>query len=357
MKVAPVMEAIEAHCDSSGQAVRQVLVHTGQHYTPELSRLLFDDLGLPVPDINLNVGSGSHGAQTGKVMIAFEEVLEKERPDIMVVVGDVNSTIACALDAVKLGIPVAHVEAGLRSFDRRMPEEINRILTDQISDWLFTTEAGARDNLLREGIAADRIHFVGNVMIDTLLKHREKAMARDMPTRVGCAPGGYGVVTLHRPSNVDDPCSLRNLVSLLVRISRELPLVWPVHPRTQHKIDTLGLSNLLDGSDIRLLEPQGYLDFMSLTANARVVLTDSGGVQEETTILGVPCITMRENTERPVTISQGTNVLTGTDPDAVWDAFMHHPAYAGVRVEPPPLWDGQAGLRIARTLMASASHS
>ena len=345
------MEAIESHCATTQQPVQQILVHTGQHYTPELSKLLFDDLGLPVPDINLNIGSGSHGAQTGKVMIAFEEVLVEQKPDVMVVVGDVNSTIACALDAVKLGVPVAHVEAGLRSFDRQMPEEINRILTDQISDWLFTTEEGARDHLLREGIAEDKIHFVGNVMIDTLLIHREKAMQSPVLGNIGHQPGSYAVATLHRPSNVDDPCNLKKLVNLLIRVSQEVPLVWPVHPRTRQKLDSAGLMACLEPAAITLMEPQGYLDSMCLTANARVVLTDSGGVQEETTILRVPCITMRENTERPVTIHQGTNVLAGTDPDAVWDAFLNHPAYDGEDIEPPRYWDGQAGARIAQILM------
>ena len=352
MKVAPVIEALSAHSEASGIGVEQRLVHTGQHYTPELSKLLFDDLGLPKPDINLNVGSGSHGEQTGRVMVAFDEVLEQEQPDLIVVVGDVNSTIACALDAAKRGIKVAHVEAGLRSFDRSMPEEINRVLTDQISDWLFTTEESAAENLRREGIEGDSVHFVGNVMIDTLLKHRDRALARRLPEQLGLENGGYGVVTLHRPSNVDDPCALRELIALLSRVSNELPLVWPMHPRTQARIESAGLADPIGRANIQVLPPQGYLDFMSLTANARTVLTDSGGIQEETTILNVPCITMRENTERPVTISEGTNVLAGTDGEAIWDAFMNHPCHERAHAEAPKFWDGRAGERIARILLS-----
>ena len=351
MKVAPLIEAIAAEAIVCKKAIEQVLVHTGQHYSPELSKLLFDELGLPKPDINLNVGSGDHGAQTGRVMIAFEDVLKFQRPDLVIVVGDVNSTIACALVAAKMGIRIAHVEAGLRSFDRAMPEEINRILTDQISDLLFTTEEGATSNLLREGIAGHRIHFVGNVMIDTLLKHREAALSRRTHERFGLTSGEYGVVTLHRPSNVDDACGLRSLISVLLKISQELPLLWPLHPRTKHRIAELGLAQALAEGSITLAEPQGYLDFICCTANARMVLTDSGGVQEETTILGVPCITMRDNTERPVTVSHGTNVLAGTQPDAIWETFKNHPYINGIQTVAPTYWDGQAATRIARILL------
>lgn len=351
MKVAPLIEAMTACSVAHQRPLEQVLVHTGQHYTPELSKLLFDELGLPKPDINLNVGSGSHGSQTGKAMIAFEEVLKEHHPDLMLVVGDVNSTIACALDAAKLGIPVVHVEAGLRSFDRTMPEEINRILTDQISDWLFTTEENARQNLLREGIDDHKIHFVGNVMIDTLLKHRDTALARRTHEQFDLASGRYGVVTLHRPSNVDDACGLRALVSVLLRISQELPLLWPMHPRTKHRIEELGLKPMISRGCIKLVEPLGYLDFICCTANARIVLTDSGGVQEETTILGIPCVTMRENTERPVTVTDGTNVLAGTDPEAIWRAFMHHPHAGQGATRTPKLWDGKAAQRIAEILL------
>jgi len=352
MKVAPLIEAMSARAASRSLDLKQVLVHTGQHYTPELSKLLFDELGLPKPDINLNVGSGSHGSQTGKVMIAFEEVLKDHKPDMMLVVGDVNSTIACALDAAKLGIPVIHVEAGLRSYDRAMPEEINRILTDQISDWLFTTEENARSNLLREGIDDARIHFVGNVMIDTLLKHRAQALKRETHLQFGLQSGRYGVVTLHRPSNVDDPCGLRALIGVLLRVSEELPLLWPLHPRTKSKISELGLEPMISRGRITLVEPLGYLDFVCCTANACMVLTDSGGVQEETTILGIPCVTMRENTERPVTVTDGTNVLAGTDPEAIWQAFAHHPHAGKGITRVPKLWDGKAAERIADILLA-----
>jgi len=351
MKVAPLIEAMKASALVRKVPLTQVLVHTGQHYSPELSNLLFNELGLPKPDINLNVGSGSHGAQTGRVMIAFEEVLKEHRPDRMLVVGDVNSTIACALDAAKMGIPIVHVEAGLRSFDRTMPEEINRILTDQISDWLFTTEESARANLLREGIDGSRIHFVGNVMIDTLLKHRKTALLKRTHESFGLNTGAYGVVTLHRPSNVDDPCDLRALISVLLQISRELPLLWPLHPRTKHQIEELHLKPLLERGCIRPVEPLGYLDFVCCMANARMVLTDSGGVQEETTILGIPCITMRENTERPVTVSEGTNVLAGTRPEAIWRAFTRHPHADRTINKVPKFWDGKAADRIAEILL------
>lgn len=351
MKVAPLIEAMSTTAKERNKPLEQILVHTGQHYTLELSKLLFEELGLPKPDINLNVGSGSHGAQTGKVMIAFEEVLRDQRPDMMLVVGDVNSTIACALDAAKMSIPIVHVEAGLRSFDRSMPEEINRILTDQLSDWLFTTEENARQNLLREGIDDHKIHFVGNVMIDTLLKHKDAALHKRTHEQYGLKAGGYGVVTLHRPSNVDDPCGLRALITVLMRVSKDLPLLWPLHPRTKQKIEELGLRPLLARGGITLVEPLGYLDFICCTANARIVLTDSGGVQEETTILGIPCVTMRENTERPVTVTDGTNVLAGTDPGAIWKAFAQHP-HAGKGVtRTPRLWDGNAARRIAEILL------
>jgi UDP-N-acetylglucosamine 2-epimerase (non-hydrolysing) len=346
MKVAPIIAALARR---QAAPIRQVLVHTGQHYSPEMSDLFFRELGLPDPDINLEVGSGSHAQQTARIMEAFEPVLVAERPDAVLVVGDVNSTIACALVATKLGVRVVHVEAGLRSFDRTMPEEVNRVLTDQISDLLFTTEAEAATNLAREGIAGERVRFVGNVMIDTLLRHRERALARptlaEVVPGVRLARGGYGIVTLHRPSNVDDDATLAPLLAVLADIARELPLVFPVHPRTRGSIERLGgqLGNL------HLVPAQGYLDFLNLMANARLVLTDSGGVQEETTILGVPCLTLRENTERPVTISHGSNVLVGTQPQAIRAA-----ATAALAATPrdvrPPLWDGQAGERIAEVL-------
>ncbi len=331
------------------RTIQQVLVHTGQHYSPEMSDLFFKELGLPQPDINLEVGSGTHGRQTGRIMEAFEAVLEHERPDAVLVVGDVNSTIACAMDATKMGTRVIHVEAGLRSFDRSMPEEVNRVLTDAISDLLFTTEAGAQANLAAEGIHGDKVELVGNVMIDTLMRHRANALLR--PTLSAAVPGvqlasgGYGVVTLHRPSNVDDPVVLRALLDALATIARDLPLVFPMHPRTQGHVRGLGMP--LQG--IHLIEPQGYLDFLNLMANARLVMTDSGGIQEETTILGVPCLTLRENTERPITISHGTNTLVGTNPAAILAAARAAPVERSGVV--PPMWDGHAGDRIAARLV------
>ena len=350
MKVAPVMAAIAGQ----GAGITQVLVHTGQHYSPEMSALFFRDLGLPQPDINLEVGSGSHGQQTARIIEAFEGVLEAQRPDAILVVGDVNSTIACALDAAKLGIRVVHVEAGLRSFDRTMPEEINRVLTDAISDLLFTTEESADRNLAAEGVSAERVVMVGNVMIDTLLQHRAAALARPtlrelIPNSV-LQPGGYGVMTLHRPAAVDSMQVLGPLLGALLTIARDLPLVFPVHPRTRANIARFGLLPEGQSSGILLVEPQGYLDFLNLTANARVVLTDSGGIQEETTILGVPCLTLRGNTERPVTITHGTNRLVGVEPEDILRAYAELNAGPVREVRQPPLWDGSAGRRIATKL-------
>ena len=310
MKIAPLYEAMTAH-----PGIEPALVHTGQHYDARMSDLFFNHLGLPKPDVYLGVGSGGHGEQTGKVMIAFEETLREVEPDLVLVVGDVNSTIACGLDAVKLGIRLVHVEAGLRSFDRGMPEEVNRVLTDQISDYLFTTERGALENLRREGIPAERVHFVGNVMIDSLLKHREKAAASSVLEDLDLAPRGYALVTLHRPSNVDDPEVFGRLLEVLGTISLRVPVVFPMHPRSRARIDQFGLGGILEAHPaVRITEPFGYLDFLRLTDNARFVVTDSGGIQEETTVLGVPCITARDNTERPITAEVGTNVVVGRDP-------------------------------------------
>ena len=353
MKVAPIMAAIDALPADTN--ITQLLVHTGQHYSPEMSDLFFRDLGLPQPDINLDVGSGSHGKQTAKIIEAFEGVLEAHRPDAILVVGDVNSTIACALDAAKLGIRVIHVEAGLRSFDRSMPEEINRVLTDAISDLLFTTEESGDRNLAAEGVPASRIAMVGNVMIDTLLRHRAAALSRptlhELILGLELQPGGYGVMTLHRPAAVDSMEVLGPLLGALLQIARGLPLVFPVHPRTRGNIERFGLLPQGAASGILLVEPQGYLDFLNLTANARVVLTDSGGIQEETTILGVPCLTLRENTERPATITHGTNRLVGVRPEAVLAAFHELDTQRTNIERRPPLWDGSAGQRIAAKVM------
>lgn len=358
MKIAPVIAALR----DTGLRVR--LVHTGQHYDEAMNDRFFTQLGIPIPDLNLEVGSLSHAVQTAEIMRRFEPVLDDERPAAIVVVGDVNSTIACALVAAKKGVPVAHVEAGLRSYDRAMPEEINRVLTDQLSDWLFITEREARDNLLREGIAADKIHFVGNVMIDTLLDHRARAVpaavtlaAATDPHVFLASPAGYGVLTLHRPSNVDDPAVLTRLLRCVERISARLPLVFPVHPRTLARIETAGLGKLIDGPRMLCLPPQGYLEMLGLMSAARVVLTDSGGIQEETTALGVPCVTLRENTERPITVTQGTNSVVGTDPASIEQAVADVLAHGGKAGRVPEFWDGRAAQRIAAILHADLSNS
>src|SRR5690606_10559471 len=304
-------------------------------------------LGIPEPDVNLGVGSGSHAEQTAQVLVAIEKLLLERRPHVVLVVGDVNSTIAATLAAVKLQIPVAHVEAGLRSGDRSMPEEINRILTDAVSDWLFTTEPSAETNLLREGVPREKIHFVGNVMIDTLLAHQEHARRLDTLDRLGLAPRAYAVLTLHRPSNVDSPDQLRRLFGVLARLGDRMPVVFPVHPRTRNAIE-----KHLQGERIalRMTEPLGYLAFLRLLMDARMVLTDSGGIQEETTALGVPCLTLRTNTERPVTVTEGTNTIVGTDPRAIEAAIEKQLAAPWPAGRRPALWDGQAAGRIVDVL-------
>ena len=346
MKVAPVLAAVTA----DGHA--GVLVHTGQHYDEQMSDAFFRDLGLPEPHHYLEVGSGTHAAQTARVMLAFEPVLRRERPDWVVVVGDVNSTLACALVAVKLrpelGCRIAHVEAGLRSHDWRMPEEVNRVLTDRISDLLLTPSRDALPNLTAEGIPAARVVFVGNVMIDALLQHLPAARALDLPGRLGLSRGEYVVSTLHRPSNVDQPGPLGVLVEALAEVARELPVVLPLHPRTRQKLEQFGLTR--QAAPLRLLEPLGYTEMASLTDGAAVVLTDSGGLQEETTALGVPCVTLREQTERPVTLTEGTNTVVGTDPARILAAVEETLASGGKRGRRPELWDGRAAERIAAVL-------
>jgi UDP-N-acetylglucosamine 2-epimerase (non-hydrolysing) len=360
MKVAPVIEAVE-HLSKTGSGnrnVHQLLVHTGQHYDHAMSTLFFEELGLPRPDINLEVGSASHGTQTGRIMEAFEKVLLHERPDIVIVVGDVNSTMACTIDAKKLGITVAHIEAGLRSRDLTMPEEINRMVTDSISDLLFTTERGANQNLLNEGRPESCIHFTGNVMIDTLLKHRDAAMRLPTLEKLGLKaqgdrPRGYAVLTLHRPSNVDNDSIMKKIGQVLQHIGKQFPIIFPVHPRTRTKIADFNLSDVFsERHGIRMIDPLGYLDFLNLMANARVVLTDSGGIQEETTILGVPCLTLRHNTERPITVEQGTNLLVGNEPEAILAGFNQIlEGKAGMLKQTPELWDGKAAVRIAGVLL------
>ncbi len=353
MKIAPILRALAAH----EPALPAMLVHTGQHYDASMSDRLFADLRLPQPDLNLEVGSGTHAVQTAEVMKRFEPALDAHRPGCVLVVGDVNSTLACTLVAVKKDVPVVHVEAGLRSYDRKMPEEINRVLTDQVADRLYTTERSAAANLQREGVSADRICFVGNVMIDSLRANRGLArpaaatlQAHGLDPALLAQPRGYGVVTLHRPSNVDDPQTLRPLLGVLADIAAQLPLVFALHPRTRSNIERFGLGGLLDPATTALLPPQGYLEMLGLLAGAAVVLTDSGGLQEETTALGVPCLTLRENTERPITVEQGTNTLVGRDVAAIRAGVAEILAGRGRRGRVPELWDGQAAGRIAADL-------
>jgi len=359
MKMAPILRALAAHEPS----LPSLLVHTGQHYDADMNDKLFVDLKLPKPDINLEVGSATHAVQTAEVMRRFEPVVDTHGPSCVVVVGDVNSTLACSLVASKKGVPVAHVEAGLRSYDRAMPEEINRVLTDQIADLLYTTERSAHDNLAREGIAAERAHFVGNVMIDSLLANRAQAV----DPRATLARGkvdlskfdvgrGYGVVTLHRPSNVDAPATLGPLLEVLRDLSERLPLVFALHPRTRNNVERFGLGSLMSGDTIAMLPPQGYLEMLGLMSGAALVLTDSGGMQEETTALGVPCLTLRENTERPITIEQGTNTLVGRDRSAIERAFGDILSGQGKRGRVPELWDGRAADRIAAHLFDWLAH-
>ncbi len=355
MKIAPVIRALKSDPD----AISVKLVHTGQHYDPEMNEAFFTQLRIPQPDIELEVGSASHAVQTAEIMKRFEAVVDAESPAAVLVVGDVNSTIACALVAAKKAIPVIHVEAGLRSFDRGMPEEINRVLTDQLSELLFTTEPLARENLQREGIDGEKVHFVGNVMIDTLQHSLANAVPAattlaGLPNRERFLEGGqgYGVLTLHRPSNVDDEYLFRNLLETVRQVSERLPVVFPVHPRTRHRMETLGLQAMLEDERIACLQPLGYLEMLGLVSDARLVMTDSGGLQEETTVVGVPCITLRNNTERPVTVEQGTNTIVGQDREkilAVVDDVLGNGGKSG-RI--PELWDGRAAERIKQVLNA-----
>jgi UDP-N-acetylglucosamine 2-epimerase (non-hydrolysing) len=328
------------------------LVHTGQHYDPEMNGQFFQALGIPDPDINLEVGSASHAVQTAEIMRRVEPVREQERPAAVLVVGDVNSTLACALVAVKKGIAVIHVEAGLRSFDRTMPEEINRLLTDQISDLLFITERSARENLMREGVSESRIHFVGNVMIDTLRYGLKDAVpaAQTMSAQADWAQKAYTLLTLHRPSNVDDPVMLRSLLGAICDVSSRLPVVFPMHPRTRAKIEQHGLGPLLETRRLLKLPPLGYLEMLGLMQAARLVLTDSGGIQEETTALGIPCVTLRENTERPITVEQGTNTVVGSSPARILAAVDDILRSGGKSGRIPELWDGRASHRIVAVL-------
>ncbi len=352
MKIAPIQRALAAEA-----RLRGCLVHTGQHYDEAMSDSFFADLGIAPPEVNLAVGSASHAAQTAEIMRRFEPVLDEVRPACIVVVGDVNSTLAAALVAAKKGVPVAHVEAGLRSFDRTMPEEVNRVLTDQLSDLLFTTERGALANLTREGIDPNRVHFVGNVMIDTLRANLGRAVpaAETIAALDGAArlPGdgrGYAVLTLHRPSNVDDPAALRALMATLMEVARRLPIVFPAHPRTRARIAEAGLEPDLARSAVLMTAPVPYLAMLGLMAEARAVLTDSGGIQEETTALGVPCFTLRTSTERPITIDEGTNTMVGTDRARILAGIDDLLATGGKAGRSPDLWDGEAAGRIVAVL-------
>ena len=352
MKAAPICAQMRLRQD----AFDVKIVHTGQHYDASRSDSFFSDLGLPEPDFHLGVGSASHAEQTAKIMLAFEPVVLRERPDWVLVVGDVNSTVACALVASKLGVKIAHVEAGLRSFDRTMPEEINRIVTDSISDVLFTTEESANENLRREGIDKAKVKFVGNVMIDSLVANLERAKASSVVADLGLTAGDYAVLTLHRPSNVDSRQTLRAMVAALVEIAERIPVVFPVHPRTREKIDEFELKPKIDSSGLTMVDPLGYLDFLALYSQAKFVMTDSGGLQEETTYLGIPCLTIRENTERPVTVDIGTNRLVGTDPaELKLAAFEALGNPSTKETEKPPLWDGKAAVRICDELLGITS--
>ncbi len=359
MKIAPIIRAFAAPTS----ALSAILLHTGQHYDEAMKHSFFTQLHIPEPDVDLEVGSGSHAQQTAEIMKRFEPVLDAQQPRAVLVVGDVNSTIACALVAVKKGVPVIHVEAGLRSGDRTMPEEINRVLTDQLSELLYTTEKSAQDNLTREGIDVRRVRFVGNVMIDTLQFNLQHAVpvATTLTNlnleSVADGEVGFGLLTLHRPANVDIPETLERLLRVLVEISRVTPLLFPIHPRTAGCIEKAGLQPLLEESNIHTLPPLGYLEMLGLMREARLVLTDSGGIQEETTALGVPCVTLRENTERPITVEQGTNTIVGTDSQKILDCFHDILSTGGKVGRTPELWDGKAAERIVADLNVWAEDS
>jgi UDP-N-acetylglucosamine 2-epimerase (non-hydrolysing) len=349
MKIAPILREMAKYPDQ----FEQILVHTGQHYDPNMSEVFFDELDLPIPDVNLGVGSGSHAWQTAQIMQRFEPVLTDYEPDWVLVPGDVNSTMACSLVAGKLGVKVAHVEAGLRSFDRTMPEEINRLLTDQISDLLLTPSRDADENLLREGIAPEKIRFVGNVMIDTLVRLLPKAEVRWPSLRDQYRLDYYILVTLHRPSNVDTPETLTEVMAALIELSREAPVLFPVHPRTRSRISTLDMPR--NPNRLILIEPMGYLDFLAVQMHAALVLTDSGGIQEETTYLGIPCLTVRPNTERPVTLTHGTNRLVESHRDKLIEAAGEALRPSGIRKPAPEFWDGKAAERIVSFLLNDAN--
>lgn len=346
-KIAPLLREMQRHPE-----IEPLLVHTGQHYDENLSNIFFHQMGIPAPHVNLGVGSGTHAEQTAEILKRVEPILLEQQPDLVLVVGDVNSTIAVSLAAVKMGIPVAHVEAGLRSFDRSMPEEINRVLTDALAEYLFVTEADGVDNLLKEGRPRESIYLVGNVMIDSLLHFlpfaQQSLIGDELGLRNGKGWQSFGVLTLHRPSNVDSTEKLAELLGAIDAIAQQVPIVFPVHPRTQQRLKQGGIKH---HPELRLIQPLGYLDFLCLLSKATLALTDSGGIQEETTALGVPCLTLRENTERPVTVSQGTNVLVGTNPSKIVAATEQILRGDGKKGRTPPLWDGHAAERIVEILL------
>jgi len=351
MKMAPIIEAMNHFPDQ----IEHLLVHTGQHYDEKMSKSFFNDLGMPKPDMDLEVGSGSHAEQTAKIMVAFEKVCLAEKPDLVIVVGDVNSTMACTITAKKLGIKVAHVEAGLRSRDMGMPEEINRLCTDVLCDYLFTTDHIADENLKNEGIADEKVIFTGNVMIDTLIKHKEMAATLNIQQELGLKQGEYATLTMHRPSNVDNKSTLKGILQTLKKISESVPIIFPIHPRTRKMAEQFDLMHYFNEGEkvngIWLTEPLGYLEFLHLNMNAKMALTDSGGLQEETTVLGVPCITMRHNTERPVTCDVGTNTIVGNDPDKILTAAQTVLNGKWPKGQIPEKWDGHAAERIVDWLV------
>ncbi len=347
MKMAPLVRCLRE------RGIDQMLVHTGQHYDDNMSKVFFEDLGMPAPDIYLGIGSGSHAEQTARVMVEFEKICIAERPDLVVVVGDVNSTLACSVVSAKLWIPVAHVEAGLRSFDWKMPEEINRMVTDRLSEILLTPSPDGDENLLKEGASPDRIHHVGNIMIDSLVANLERAKGSDIVERLSLTPRSFGVLTLHRPSNVDDPETLLKIMGAVHEIATELPIVFSCHPRTAERLGKLDAYRSLEGNgDLRMLPPLGYLDFLRLYSQSEIVLTDSGGLQEETTFLGIPCVTIRENTERPITLTQGSNTLAGSDPERILAAARANLADGARELRAPDLWDGKTASRIVNVFEA-----
>ncbi len=349
MKVAPLYEEIHSR---GGQ---QILVHTGQHYDENMSKVFFEDLAMPTPDIYFGIGSGSHASQTARVMLEFEKTIEEFEPELVIVVGDVNSTVACALVCAKMNVPVAHVEAGLRSFDRSMPEEINRIVTDSISDFLLTPSMGANENLLREGAEPDKIHFVGNIMIDSLHRSVKNSQKSNVLEEFNIEPSEFGVMTLHRPSNVDDSESLFHLVESACIASEQSPIIFPVHPRTKKLFGKKKFENLIQSSNLMISDPLGYLDFIRLLSNSKFVLTDSGGIQEESTALGIPCLTLRENTERPITVSMGTNTIVGTDRELILSMVSEIIQTGGKKGIIPDLWDGKTASRISDVIQFAIS--